>query len=140
MEVVMKYQIGLVVAALGFSGTTAAHGGDTKLIYGCVNNSTQVARAMCTGTYFTVQGDTLSVQSQKTPAQVGLNSGIQTALQNAIKSYPAGSGIAMVILDSNRCFSPPDLRVGGRATKLRPIINTLEDNISGSDPFAGTCT
>lgn len=50
------------------------------------------------------------------------------------------SGIVMVILDSNRCFSPPDLRVGGGATKLRPIINTLEDNISGDDPFAGTCT
>lgn len=34
----------------------------------------------------------------KTPAQVGLNSGIQSALQNAIKSYPAGSGYAACTL------------------------------------------
>ena len=46
----------------------------------------------------------------------------------------------MVILDSNRCFYPPDLRVGGGATKLKPVIDVLEANISGADPFAGTCT
>lgn len=49
-------------------------------------------RPFATGTYFPVQGDTLTVQSQKTPAQVGLKSGIATALQNTIKSCPAGAG------------------------------------------------
>jgi len=46
----------------------------------------------------------------------------------------------MVILDSNRCFYPPDGRVGGGATKLKPVIDVLEANISGADPFAGSCT
>jgi len=54
--------------------------------------------------------------------------------------WDRGSGIVMVILDSNRCFYPPDLRVGGRATKLKPVIDVLEAHISGTDPFAGTCT
>lgn len=49
------------------------------------------------------------------------------------------SGIVMVILDSNRCFYPPDLRLGGGATKLKPVIDALESNISDSDPFAGIC-
>jgi hypothetical protein len=46
----------------------------------------------------------------------------------------------MVILDSNRCFYPPDLRVGGGATKLKSVIDVLEANISCADPFAATCT
>jgi CubicO group peptidase (beta-lactamase class C family) len=54
--------------------------------------------------------------------------------------WDRGSGIVMVILDSNRCFYPPDLRVGGGATKLKPVIDVLEANISGADPFAGSCT
>ena len=55
--------------------------------------------AMCTGTYFPVQGDTLTVQSQKTPAQVGVESGIPyPRWQNTIKSYPAGAGYAACTL------------------------------------------
>ncbi len=54
--------------------------------------------------------------------------------------WDRSSGLVMVILDSNRCFYPPDRRLGSGAVKLRPVINTLEANISGPDPFAGTCT
>jgi hypothetical protein len=54
--------------------------------------------------------------------------------------WDRGSGIVMVILDSNRCFYRPDLRVGGGATKLKAVIDALEANISGADPFAGTWT
>lgn len=41
-----KYQIVATVAALGFSGMAFAHGGDTTLIHGCINNSTQVTRVV----------------------------------------------------------------------------------------------
>jgi hypothetical protein len=68
------------------------------LVVGFASLAAPDVPAMCTGTYFPVQGDTLTVQSQKTPAQVGLESGIPTALQNTIKSYPAGAGYAACTL------------------------------------------
>jgi hypothetical protein len=54
--------------------------------------------------------------------------------------WDRASGLVMVILASNRCFFPPDLRLGGGSVKLKPIIDVLEANISGPDPFAGTCS
>jgi len=72
----------------------------SALLVGCAGLSAPDAPTICTGTYFPVQGDTLTVQSRKTPAQVGLKSGIATALQNTIKSYPAGAGYAACTLPS----------------------------------------
>lgn len=77
----MKRSFQLAVVLVGFASLAAPE-----------------VRATCTGTFFPVQGDTLTVQSQKTPAQVGLNPGIVTALEDTIKSYPAGDGYAACTL------------------------------------------
>jgi CubicO group peptidase (beta-lactamase class C family) len=75
-----------------------SHSFERGLLLGLAGLVATDAGATCTGTYFPAEGDTLAVQSQKTPAQVGLKAGIVTALNNTIKSYPAGTGYAACTL------------------------------------------